>query len=112
MTATRAETGVIDLTTTVRFADVDVDTAAGIAEQLDATLRSEIDAQGVVTVREYFVRPVGVTVQVGLRFVGMDPAYVEDTANDLLQAALDDLRGARAGDTARGKRTSTLLVGA
>lgn len=112
MTATKAETGVIDLTTTVRFASVDVDTAGGIAEQLDAALRSEIDAQGVGAVREYFVRPVGVTVQVGLRFVGMDPEHVEDTANDLLQAALEDLSRVRAGDSARGKRTSTLLVGA
>lgn len=112
MAATRAEVGIIDLTTTVRFAGIDAETAAGIAEQLDGTLRSEIDAQGVAAVREYFVRPVGVTVQVGLRFVGMDPEHVEDTANDLLQAALEELRGARAGDTAHGKRTSTLLVGA
>jgi len=112
MNAARAETGVIDLTTTVRFPRIDVRTAAGIAEQLDAALRSEIDAQGAGAVREYFVRAVGATVQVGLRFVGMDPKHVEDTADDLLQAALEDLKMVPTSDTPCGKRTSTLLVGA
>ena len=112
MTATGTETGVIDLTTTVRFASVDADAVAGIAEHLDAALRSAIDAQGAGAVRGYFVRPVGATVQVGLRFVGMDPEHVEGTADELLQAALKDLNGIRANESTRGKRTSTLLVGA
>ncbi|MBP5802934.1 hypothetical protein [Microbacterium maritypicum] len=112
MAAMKTEASVIDLTTTVRFASVDADSVLGISEQLDAALRIEIDAQGAGAVREYFVRPVGATVQVGLRFVGMEPQHVEDTADELLQAALEAVMKAHTSDTARGKRTSTLLVGA
>lgn len=101
----------MELTTTVRFMGADDDTAARLAVELDSALRAEIKDQGAAAIRQYFVRPVGATVQVGLRFSGMDPDHVESTADEILEEALGKLNGLES-DTARGKRTSTLLVGA
>lgn len=101
----------MDLTTTVRFTGADVSAAERIAEELDVAIRAEINEQGAGAIRQYFVRPVGVTVQVGLRFSGMDPDHVEATADEVLQGALSKVSSLE-GATPLGKRTSTLLVGA
>lgn len=111
MSATQVSTDVMELTTTVRFTGADAAVAARIAEQLDDALRVEIKDQGAAAIREYFVRPVGVTVQVGLRFRGMDPDHVESTADEILEEALSKVKALESA-TSLGKRTSTLLVGA
>lgn len=111
MSATQVTTEVMDLTTTVRFTGASVTTAARIAAELDATLRAEIANQGAAAIREYFVRPVGETVQVGLRFKGMVADHVEATADEVLEGALSKVSSLE-GATSHGKRTSTLLVGA
>lgn len=111
MSATRVSTDVMELTTTVRFNGADVSTAERIATELDDAIRAEIKEQGAGSIRQYFVRTVGVTVQVGLRFNGMDPDHVEETADEVLEGALSKVP-ALSGAASHGKRTSTLLVGA
>lgn len=111
MTATQVTTVAMDLTTTVRFPGVDSSSAAEIAVELDAALRHEISDQGAAAIKAYFVRPLGETVQVGLRFEGMIADHVESTADDVLRAALERI-GSESNSSVRGKRTSTLLIGA
>lgn len=101
----------MELTTTVRFTGADTRDAVCIAAELDDAIRAEINDQGAAAIREYFVRPVGVTVQVGFRFRGMDPDHVESTADEILKNALGSVNKLESA-ASHGKRTSTLLVGA
>lgn len=108
---TSTTVGVLDLTTTVRFGGTSIENAVRIAEALDDALLTQIKQQGAGAIKGYYVRPVGLNVQVGLRFQGMPAENVEETADDVLTAALETV-SVRSQSVSVGKRTSTMLVGA
>lgn len=101
-----------ELTTTVRVDGVSAAELPAVADAVESALVSAIQEEGQLTVTGYFVaaRATENSLQIGLRFEGMDPQFIEETASELLKLALERLgefkdRGAVA------KRTSSQLVG-
>lgn len=105
---TLTDAQIMELTTTVRFDRNVYTNLQDTAAQLERALVETIQDEGIAALTEYFVQARENVVQVGLRFEGMEPIYVRETADDVLASALNRIRPT---DGAT-KRTSTTLVGA
>ena len=79
------------------------------ASRFEAAVREAIAEFPTVTA--YFVAADhdSVEVQMGLRFEGMDPKYIEESAEEILQSAIDGLSHDDAGQPVPVREESSLV---
>lgn len=101
-------TSTVDYRMVVKFAGY-TGSLAPLADAIEKSLVDHIANEGVATVQAYFVRARHDDIEVGLRFSGIELHYLEDTAKDLITAAIED--ASMAEHAPRHRRVSTSLVG-
>ncbi|KQR21703.1 hypothetical protein [Microbacterium sp. Leaf151] len=82
-----------ELTTSLTFPMIGPVALAGLAERLDAGVYEASRAHPTITAYFVAIDEVAGGLQVGLRFEGMDPRYIEGTADDVIDDAVAHAAG-------------------